>query len=83
MSNGQKRKKAETSSFFAWFSDEDLEVADLIADDLYPNAVKYFSGTNEDEIEEEEDENEDEEDEEESDEEEGEDEEDDGTEDDE
>lgn len=45
--DAQKRKKNETNSFFAWFSDEDREVADLIIDDLYPNAVKYYFASNE------------------------------------
>ena len=26
------------------FSDEDREVADIIAAELYPNAIKYYSG---------------------------------------
>ncbi|KAK9765750.1 hypothetical protein K7432_005685 [Basidiobolus ranarum] len=30
----------EKDSFFTWFSEEDPEIGDLIANDLYPNAVK-------------------------------------------
>ncbi|KAM0683344.1 hypothetical protein MDAP_001764 [Mitosporidium daphniae] len=40
----QKRRHTATASFFAWFSDEDREVADIIATELYPNAIKYYSG---------------------------------------
>jgi len=49
---GAKKRKKEVegnrpfvplSTFFAWFSDEDREVADIIANDLYPSAVKYYA----------------------------------------
>ncbi|KAJ1726709.1 hypothetical protein LPJ61_005007 [Coemansia biformis] len=36
----------EEASFFCWFDDENgSELADLIANDLYPNAGMYFVGT--------------------------------------
>ncbi|ORX90266.1 hypothetical protein K493DRAFT_318072 [Basidiobolus meristosporus CBS 931.73] len=47
-SDGEKK-----DSFFTWFSEEDPEIGDLIANDLYPNAVKYFQGFDNDEDDEE------------------------------
>ncbi|KAI8321301.1 hypothetical protein GQ54DRAFT_298108 [Martensiomyces pterosporus] len=38
----------EDASFFCWFNDENgSELADLIANDLFPNAGMYFTGTEE------------------------------------
>lgn len=36
-------------SFFSWFENDETDIGDVIAEDLFPNAIKYFSGLDEDE----------------------------------
>lgn len=49
------REQDESESFFTWFNpeDQDLELAEIIKEDLWPNPAKYYLGLVEDEAEEE------------------------------
>jgi len=48
----KKRKsrdsEGEQVSFFEWFGDEDPSLGEMIRDDLFPDAFKYYTGTEED-----------------------------------
>ncbi|KAJ2781324.1 hypothetical protein H4R18_002952 [Coemansia javaensis] len=49
-SDSDEFSENEEASFFCWFDDENgSELADLIANDLYPNAGMYFIGTSDSE----------------------------------
>jgi hypothetical protein len=37
-----EQSTGQSASFFSWFADEDTEVTDLITNDFYPNATKYY-----------------------------------------
>ena len=43
-SAGNKRKVADSDSFFNWFADDDCQLGQAIMDDLVPNAFRYFGG---------------------------------------
>ncbi|KAJ1831967.1 hypothetical protein LPJ63_003903 [Coemansia sp. RSA 2711] len=44
--DGDEFSEDEEASFFSWFDDENgSELADLIANDLFPNAGMYYTGT--------------------------------------
>ncbi|KAJ1912084.1 hypothetical protein IWQ60_009828 [Tieghemiomyces parasiticus] len=42
--------EGEENSFFAWFSGDDPSVGELLASDVFPNAVRYFHTEDEDEM---------------------------------
>ncbi|KAL1918694.1 uncharacterized protein VTP21DRAFT_2716 [Calcarisporiella thermophila] len=45
---GKDVTKKETGSFFQWFSeDEDSDLGELIRDDIFPNAFRYYQGIDE------------------------------------
>jgi len=48
---GKRQREDESESFFNWFSpeDQDLELADIIKEDLWPNPAKYYLGIAEEE----------------------------------
>jgi len=49
---GKRSRDDESESFFTWFSpeDQDLELAEIIKEDLWPNPAKYYLGLAEEEI---------------------------------
>jgi len=53
-SRGKRHREDESESFFTWFSpeDQDLELADIIKEELWPNPGKFFLGFAEEELEE-------------------------------
>jgi template-activating factor I len=52
---GKRSRDDESESFFTWFNpdDQDLELAEIIKEELWPNPAKYYLGLVEDEAEEE------------------------------
>lgn len=48
---GKRPRDDESESFFTWFNpeDQDLELAEIIKEDLWPNPAKYYLGLEEDE----------------------------------
>lgn len=48
---GKRQREDESESFFTWFSpeDQDLELAEIIKEDLWPNPAKYYLGLAEEE----------------------------------
>jgi len=48
---GKRQRDDESESFFTWFSpeDQDLELAEIIKEDLWPNPGKYYLGLAEEE----------------------------------
>jgi len=52
---GKRSRDEESESFFTWFNpdDQDLELAEIIKEELWPNPAKYYLGLVEDEAEEE------------------------------
>lgn len=48
---GKRTREDESESFFTWFSpeDQDLELAEIIKEDLWPNPAKYYLGLAEEE----------------------------------
>lgn len=48
ISNKRSRDQVEKStSFFVWFTEDDTELGELIANDLFPNAISYFTAEDE------------------------------------
>jgi template-activating factor I len=50
-SKGKRQREDESESFFTWFSpeDQDLELAEIIKEELWPNPGKFFLGLAEEE----------------------------------
>jgi len=50
---GKRSRDEESESFFTWFNpdDQDLELAEIIKEELWPNPAKYYLGLVEDEAE--------------------------------
>jgi len=48
-SKGKRGREEESESFFTWFNeeDQDLELAEIIKEDLWPNPAKYYFGLEE------------------------------------
>lgn len=49
---GKRVREDESESFFTWFNpeDQDLELAEIIKEDLWPNPAKYYLGLVDDEL---------------------------------
>ncbi|KAK9686750.1 hypothetical protein K7432_015046 [Basidiobolus ranarum] len=39
-----ENEEVDSGSFFMWFTEDDAEIGELIANDLFPNALRYFQG---------------------------------------
>ncbi|KAK9700625.1 hypothetical protein K7432_012107 [Basidiobolus ranarum] len=42
-------EEVDSGSFFMWFTEDDAEIGELVANDLFPNALRYFQGIDEEE----------------------------------